>query len=289
MHKDSYYIEARILDRDFPISIEKNVSQAENSIVFTPHWHEQTELLFFVGGSGTIWCDDHKIDVMENDLIVINSSQMHSLISSTSCLTYFCIDIDFSLLRAFSLDSCDYKYLSPMSNQYIFFENLIRNDQEIIDCVVEMIEEYQKKQIGYELKIKSLVFNFFVLLLRHHAHKLLGEAEYRIKTLHAKRLATVLQYLEEHYFEPCSLELLASQVNLSPSRFCHIFKDLIGLSPIAYVCSVRIKHAKELLHHSDFSVTEIAWKTGFEDINYFSRQFKKYVGLTPSQYRANGM
>ena len=70
-----------------------------------------------------------------------------------------------------------------------------------------------------------------------------------------------------------------------PVHLERLFKQYIGCSPIEYLMEVRISKAKEFLKHSELNVTQIAGMTGFDSIQYFSRVFKKFVQLSPNQYR----
>ncbi|MNN42053.1 Arabinose operon regulatory protein [compost metagenome] len=82
-----------------------------------------------------------------------------------------------------------------------------------------------------------------------------------------------------------SIEKLASKVNLSKSYFQLIYKKLFGCSVISDLIHARLDYAKYLLKNSPFSVTTIAKKCGYENNTHFMRQFKKFVGVTPSQYK----
>jgi AraC-like DNA-binding protein len=78
---------------------------------------------------------------------------------------------------------------------------------------------------------------------------------------------------------------LAKLCNLSLSSFKREFKKVFDDSPANYILSAKIKKAKELLAISDLPINEIAYETGFNDPLYFTRQFKKKVGNSPSAYR----
>ncbi|MBB6734994.1 helix-turn-helix transcriptional regulator [Cohnella zeiphila] len=85
----------------------------------------------------------------------------------------------------------------------------------------------------------------------------------------------------------CTVELLASRLNLSKSYFQHLYKDLFGCSVVTDIINGRLEYAKYLLQHSAYSVTEVAAMCGYEHDTHFMRQFKKFVGVTPGQYRAH--
>ena len=74
-------------------------------------------------------------------------------------------------------------------------------------------------------------------------------------------------------------------VNISPYYFSKLFKEATGENFIEYLTNIRIDKAKELLEKSDLSMKEICAMCGYSDPNYFSRTFKKNVGLTPTEYK----
>lgn len=82
-----------------------------------------------------------------------------------------------------------------------------------------------------------------------------------------------------------SVEKLASSVNLSKSYFQHIYKELFGCSVITDLIHARMEYAKYLLNNSTLSVAEVAKMCGYENDTHFMRQFRKFVGATPSQYK----
>jgi two-component system response regulator YesN len=92
------------------------------------------------------------------------------------------------------------------------------------------------------------------------------------------------EYLEQHYTEDISLEDVADQVNISPQYFSKLIKKTTGFNFIDWLSMLRVKKAKELLTNSDLTVKEVCFMVGYKDPNYFSRIFKKRIGITPSEY-----
>src|SRR5690606_35193461 len=98
----------------------------------------------------------------------------------------------------------------------------------------------------------------------------------------------VYQYLEEHYAEEISLELVAEKLNISGGYLSTYFKEKDGRNFIDYVHEVRIEKAKHLLLTSNLKVLDIAQQTGYQNMNSFHRMFKKFAGATPNEYRKSG-
>lgn len=93
------------------------------------------------------------------------------------------------------------------------------------------------------------------------------------------------QYIEENYNKDISLDDVSRIVDISPYYFSKLFKEETGENFIDYLTNLRIEKAKDLLMHSGMNIKNICVDTGYSDPNYFSRIFKKQVGVTPTEYR----
>lgn len=102
------------------------------------------------------------------------------------------------------------------------------------------------------------------------------------KQLHLARLL-----LERNYDAPITVEDLSREVALSPYYLIRAFRHTYKQTPHQYLMELRISKAKELLRHSDLSVTEICAEVGYESLGSFSTLFRKIAGISPSAYRDN--
>lgn len=98
-------------------------------------------------------------------------------------------------------------------------------------------------------------------------------------------VAKAKSYINANYHKEISLDEVSREVDISPYYFSKIFKDETGENFIEYVTGIRMEKAKELLVSSGLSMKEICAKIGYSDPNYFSRTFKKNVGVTPTEYK----
>lgn len=98
-------------------------------------------------------------------------------------------------------------------------------------------------------------------------------------------VAKALRYLERNYRSTVRLEDVAEAVHVSPFYLSHMFKEKTGFTVLEYVTKLRVEKSKELLAYSDLSVAEVAGRVGYAKPGYFARVFKKWEGVTPSEYR----
>lgn len=104
-------------------------------------------------------------------------------------------------------------------------------------------------------------------------------------TMHINKISPAINYMNTHYTTQwLSNQAYADMCYLSESRFSHLFKEATGVTPRKYVEQKRIDAAKELLTTSELHIAEVALSVGYEDVYYFSRVFKKLVGIAPLAY-----
>ena len=99
------------------------------------------------------------------------------------------------------------------------------------------------------------------------------------------RIASAISHIEAHFDEPLDLDALAKLAHMSKRSFLRAFQSAVGSAPIAYLIKLRLSRAATLLRRSDEDITSAAFKAGFNDSNYFARQFRKAFGLSPREYR----
>ncbi len=130
---------------------------------------------------------------------------------------------------------------------------------------------------GSTILVKAQIFEliqmFFHQLLRARSSKDEYEALERAK-----------EYIEKHYCEQIRARDIAMLCSMSETNLRRKFREYIGQPPLDYQIGLRIRRARELLLERRYNVTEVAMQVGFEDVNYFSRLFKKRVGVPPQKY-----
>lgn len=94
-----------------------------------------------------------------------------------------------------------------------------------------------------------------------------------------------IEYINKNYSDAISISEIADILEIDRRRFSDIFQEVTGLSPIKYLTEYRLKEAKRLLKFSSYTISEIADMTGYNDCFYFSKNFKKNVGMCPRRYR----
>ncbi|MEH7525300.1 helix-turn-helix domain-containing protein [Bacillus sp. JJ1503] len=102
----------------------------------------------------------------------------------------------------------------------------------------------------------------------------------------ANPIDSSIQYIQKHFKEPITLNMVADSVYLSPSHFSRLFKEEMGVTSIEYLTEYRIEQSKSLLKMTSLPIEVIANQMGFTSAGYFATTFRKSEGCTPSKYRS---
>lgn len=258
-----------IYDSEFPVQLFLNRIK-DKGLYFPLHWHEHIEFHYFIEGSAKITSNNKTYLVEKGNLMIINDNELHEGYCTKAKLNAIVLIFEMS------------EFSREIANQNIIFKSLIENDKIIQKLMLDIYKEYENNQIGYKLSAKGLVYQLIVYLMRNYAEASLSDSKSSSRSKNLIRLNTVLLYIEKHYSETITNAQLSSLIHLSEDRFNHLFKESMGISPLKYINDLRIKKAKKLLKAGQNTVSEVAMAVGFNDINHFSRMFKRKYGLTPS-------
>ena len=100
-------------------------------------------------------------------------------------------------------------------------------------------------------------------------------------------LNKIFTFVEECYSTDCSLKKLAKKTGYDYAYLSRIFRKIVGISYNAYVNHCRLSHACYLMGNTDYTIIQCALESGYESVRSFNRNFKAYLGMTPTEYRKN--
>lgn len=269
MNKINLYEKKIIQDKEFPVQIFENNLQ-EIRPVFPEHWHEHIEMHYILNGEVVLYCNHKPVHGEPGNLIIINSNELHTAVTKTETFD--------ALVIIFELD----KFSEEIVNHNMIFQTLIEGDEKIKELLLEIRKEESQKELGYKLAVKGKIYELLTYLMRYYVVESISNKEHLQRKKNLARLNTVFQYIQNNYTETLSNKELAQVIHLSEFRFCHLFKESIGQSPLSYINEVRLKKAYHLLQQKELTVAEIASMVGFQDFNNFGRLFKKKYGFAPS-------
>lgn len=223
-------------------------------------------LNYIYEGTANFWCQGKMSEVTAGTFYVMfPNCDMHYQTKKDTEWSIQWIVVDGTQVESFLVELG----ITP-SNPFLKVENTARL-KEIFDHIFEntKVESFRNKMLCF-----SYLYQMFALLLEQ-------------KKVNGRNPLTVEAevYIRQHLCDKISVVNIADHVHLSSSYFVRLFKAELGETPLHYINQKRIEKGKYLLEHTQFSVSEISVETGFDDALYFSRVFKKYVGLSPLAYR----
>lgn len=230
------------------------------------HWHSSIEVLYFYKGAGEVTIDGIVYTIAPGDIYVINQNQLHSF-HGTPFMEYHCILIDENFLIQNAVDVAN-----------IQFETLIRSEK-VRELYLNIVDELNASLDYSAAGVRSETLRFITHIARYYS---VATGAY-ISSPNTS-LQHALNYINAHFVEKINIEDIVEEINLSRYHFFRIFKQAVGMTPMQYINTMRCNKAKQLLNKKKYSINEIAVECGFENASYFSKTFKKYTGMLPSDY-----
>lgn len=275
----------------FPLTIydmESDVSLAER---IHCHWHEEIEILVVTGGSALLHLSNESTPITRGNIIFIPSNQLHLVTCPLGApFSFVALVFHPNLLAGPIRDAIQQQYILPVLEQDTVFPVLTATDQgwqaQASRLLSEIHRLFLQKDFGYELLIKARLLELWHLYSMHAQKRekaVKAHSDYRIDLI-----KNIIEYIRAHYDSPISLRDLAAQFHISEGHLCRFFKSMTRMSPVEYINFYRISMSMELLRQTDMEISDIAMRTGFNNISYFNRLFRRYMHMTPTQYREPG-
>ena len=264
---------------EFPFEFH-HIDSSHPRYVMSYHWHVEYEIIRILSGEFTVTLDEKSFLAKEGDVIFIHSGILHSGIP-VNCV-YQCIVFD---MNAFlKLNSLCADYIQQIVHQDILiYHHFTSRYPEILHTVNVLFAAMVEKKPGYELSVIGQFYHFFGIVFGNHYY-LDSQPKARRDYKRILQLKQVVEFIEKNYASPLTLSQLSESVSMSPKYFCRFFSEMTHQTPMDYLNRQRIEQACYELSTTGDSITDIAYRNGFNDLSYFIRTFKKYKGTTPGKY-----
>lgn len=251
------------------------------------HWHDEMELVVIKKGQGYVSVDFDKHLVHSGDIIMICPGCLHAIEQDASYnMEYENIIFKPELLSSGANDLCMLQYMKPLLDGTLPMEHFLTPAHEVFESLSNCIRQIDlvcaDQTTGWQLAVKSALFYFFFLLISERQKKTVS-ISHNPKSL--EKMKTVLKYVEEHYTEKLTIDDMAKLTFYSKSHFMKFFKVHMGTGFTEYLNDYRLAMAARLLKSSDESILMIAEESGFDNLSYFNRIFKRKYGVSPGSYR----
>ena len=280
--ENGYNSQRELSDRSFRFEISVVESGA-----WKLHSHEYSELAIALGGRG-VHLSDGAYPVEHGEVVVTPGGQPHGW-SDPQHLRLCQILYD---PRSFFAEANDlynlagFRALFDWQSSALKAASLhrrLRLPAEDLVYVMSLLSALQTEYAGRMPGRQTIIKSTFLLLVTYLSRVYARQTTTAVPG--TGRMTSVIAHIREHFREPLAIEELARLAHLSPSQFHRNFKRAYNTTPIHFVTHLRLHQACDLLKDADQDITNIALETGFSSSSFFSTQFKRYMGESPSDYR----
>lgn len=247
------------------------------------HQHDEIQISFIEKGNGTLLVGDRISSYTKNDIIIIGSNLPHAFKSEPSSknkskmLSLFFTETSFGN-SFFELDEfSEIKQFFSNSLQGLLIDN---NKEGITKC-------FKKLKKATKLERFIVLLDILNLISRAKSEPISNFAYNKsYSDLEGKKMRDVFEYTIENYHTSIYLKDIANVANMTKNAFCKYFKRRTNKTYISFLTELRIENACKLIHsNEEISISEIAYKVGFNNMSNFNRKFKEIKKITPLKYR----
>ena len=276
-----FFLDTFTGDKDFPFFAQ--LGGHDEPLYMHTHI-DFAELSLITDGKARHVVGGESYQIESGDVFIIHERVAHGF-EETDKLRLYNIMFDPKLLPDSDISESEgFKALFAPEKNARSFSSHLRLDPRDFELAAHLFRriyrEYSEKRVGWKTAVQGDFLRLTVTLSRLYDFD-------RVKDSHGmEKIAGAAAFIEQNYAENISVTRLAEMSNYSLRQFIRLFKKAFGCIPTEYIANLRMQKARELLRGKTVSITDIALYCGYGDSNYFSRIFRKYNGMTPSEYRA---
>lgn len=281
IHQPENYEHFNFNSSDFPFILFTSYGLTTH-----PHWHINSEIIYIEKGELILYINGEPKKCSKGDIYYVPQNYLHSILADKSC-KYYVLVIGKDLL----LSEKDDQLLTPIKSiiegkkniKPIHMKSGNTHQALLLPLINKIITEDSTTDIFYKIIIKTSIIEFFSLLLRYN----FGQQEEEIQPFSSQLLTikSTLDYVTKNYMDKITIKSISKNFGLSEQHFTRLFKQFTGKTFIEHLTYYRLEQAKNLLLKTDLPISRIPELTGFCNPCYFSRVYKNYYGITPTENR----
>lgn len=261
--------EYKAFHNKLPFVLHESLKRTPYNCSKEQNWHENLEIQFCLMGYGTVLLDGTQYTFQKGDIVVVNPNVIHYT-GTDDELTYSCLIISPKFCAQMGFDSSS-----------LLFSPLVK-DTNLVGIFRELMSVYSNRNTTYRTaKLNKLLITLLIELSEHHSSSASALAQ---NNRVFETVKAAVKYIRENYASKITLDEIAKAVLIDKFSLCREFKRITGQTVIENINRYRCIIASELLSNGS-SVTETASLCGFENPSFFTKTFKKYTGLLPSDFK----
>ena len=252
----------------------------DSSSYVPTHWHSAMEVMYILEGEVDVTVGGQTTVLLPGDVYLVDCAVPHSTKSLDGNKAVL-IQIPYPLLERYIPDITSRRFGFDCHSQNPIVRTKIL---QLIEIIKQMQIVFEIKPDGEILRFNSLVFEFLFQIYHNFSQEMeTVEAQKENKTF--GRIQTILDYLDDNYSSPISLDEISKVACLQKEYFCHFFKKNMGITYTNYLNDLRLSKIRDDLVDTDLPVKLILEKHGFSNYKLFRKMFSETFGCTPTTYR----
>ncbi len=232
------------------------------------HWHDQPENLFITSGRVKVRMENEVYFAGVGDVVSIGPGELHNVTAETERATAYCMITDKSFFAQYNMP-VEKLRLCPVTRV-----------PELVEKAAKIEELLNTQPLYFEAGVAAVMLEiFFVLYGNHTKGEFSGSTAKNSETI--KKAVT---YIRKNIGRNITVDEIAKHVGYSKYHLCHSFKQLTGSTVVTYINTLKTDQAAKRLEEGNVPVGQVALECGYNDVCYFTKTFKKYKGVSPSEY-----
>ena len=270
--------------KDDPFSTY-HIENAGRSFQIPVHWHDELEIIYVKSGFLTVSISGESYIGKPGDAFVVSPGNLHLMGSDTGAVDYYTFLFPLKNLSFRADDLLEDKLLEPLNSGHLMINPRINDTaKELCEQLIEVYaakNDESESQLTAQIKTKIILLQF---ILEMWKKGFIIENDTSGRNTVEKEMVS---YIQQNYTGKISLKEFGEQFHLSEKYISRYFKEHFHITLSQYVTYLRLEHAKQLLQDTDIPVTEVAMQSGYQNVSYFIRSFKKTYEISPLKYRNN--
>ncbi len=268
---------------EYPPNSTFRVWYGDVSDYYDTHWHTAVEVLMTVEGVCDVYSSNKEYSVKAGEILITPAGEPHTLLTRPGAKRYIML---FELDQFLSLH--DFVALKTMTMFPIYMPTSSPIYEDACGILQSIITEYSSGNRLSEMVNYSHILRLYALMGRNYLSTVYaGSNTPPVKQqVYLEAFNHVMDYIDHHYMENITLDIIAAEAGFSKFYFTRLFKQYANTTFWHFLCLKRIQMAERLLASTKATVADIALQVGFDSIPSFNRIYRQLRNCTPTQYRA---
>ena len=258
----------RLVD-GLPFVLHVDLKRSRQNFSESSNWHENLEIELCTEGYGSVLLDSEKYSFNKGDIVVVNSNALHHT-GTDGELTYTCLIVSTDFCKEVGIDVGRVSFEPHLVSPY-----LVKLFEKLTSLYLDL------NAAARTAKLNKTVLEILIELVEHHA------AEKKPVSADLKKFETVkgvISFIRENYSRKITIDEISKAVLYDKYALCREFKKLTGQTIIENLNNYRSIKAVDFLTEGK-SVADTASLTGFDNLSFFTKTFKKYTGKLPKEFK----